>query len=86
MKASLDAPPGKLGGVFIGVGMSYCRMGVDGSEVYAWADVDGSYYMWACQQSLKFSKESDMHFFMMLLKDHGVNIPEYAFEPESDGP
>ena len=33
--------------------MSYCRMGVDGSDVYAWADIDGSYRYWWRKGSFK---------------------------------
>lgn len=57
-------------------------MGVDGSDVYAWADIDGSYRMWACGESIRFSVEEDLHQFMRELKERGLSIPDYAFDPE----
>ena len=61
--------------------MSYCRMGVDGSEVYAYQDCAGYCVVWHEGKSTKVRGGlPKLRTFLSALRKRGLSIPEYAFE------
>ena len=61
--------------------MSYCRMGVDGSEVYAWQDCGGFCGVWHEGKATKVEGGlRELRAFLSELRARGIKIPDYAFE------
>ena len=61
--------------------MSYCRMGVDGSEVYAYQDCGGYCVVWHEKKITKVEGGlRELRAFLSALRWRGIKIPDYAFE------
>ena len=60
--------------------MSYCRMGVDGSEVYAYQDIAGHCEIWHNGRVSKVPTLRDLRTYLELLVAQGIKVPQYAFE------
>lgn len=60
--------------------MSYCRMGVDGSSVYAYKDIRGGYSGWALNEQFNFKTLEEFADYMLRLRMFGENIPDYVFD------
>lgn len=60
--------------------MSYCRMGVDGSQLYLYADVDGGYRGWYKNGTFRYHTLEEVWGFICKAKQEGVKIPAYVFE------
>ena len=60
--------------------MSYCRLGVHGSEVYAYQDVAGHCVIWHEGKSSKVPTLHDLRTFLEALVARGTKVPQSAFE------
>lgn len=60
--------------------MSYCRMGVDGSQLYLYEDVDGGYKGWHNKGTFRYASLEDVWTFICKARQEGTRIPDYVFE------
>jgi len=60
--------------------MSNCRMGVDGSDVYAYHDVEGGWTIWAGADFYREYTAEDFNQRLNKMRESGLTVPDYAFE------